>query len=130
MTQTVSPWVDHYIGTPWIEGKAECWHLVVKVLRRQFGIRDLPLAVASNDHRVAVDLLASHPERENWSLTDEPQEGDVVMMRRGVYPCHVGVWVAPNHVLHSLKGSGAILSHTTRLIDLGYKIAGVYRRTA
>ena len=49
-------------------------------------------------------------------------------MARARRPCHVGVWAAPAHVLHAIEGAGALYTPLSRLSDMGFRVAGLFRR--
>jgi hypothetical protein len=122
-------WAMAYIGQPWIRGEAECWHFAAKVWRDRFGL-SVPLDIGSlGGLRAGRKALAGDPERLFWRTVTNPQEGDAVLMAKGQYPCHVGVCVAPQGVLHSVEGAGGLFTPLGRLAGMGYHIVGFYRRS-
>lgn len=86
---------------------ADCWGLVLMVSREIFGL-DLGMHIGA---RYVGDELAHIIEEEEqsnrWQVVAEPQNGDVVTMRKKVDgpPSHVGIVVGKGLVLHSLDTS-------------------------
>ena len=66
----------------------------------------------------------------DWTPTDAPQDGDAVVMWKGGLLCHVGVWVAPGHVLHCSRAEGMVLTPVEDLAGQGFRIASTFRRHA
>jgi hypothetical protein len=120
-------WAARYVGTPWIAGEAECWHRAAQVWREVFGweVAALP---AGDSARLALSLAADPASYAGWRAVEAPRDGDAVVMAQGARPCHVGVWAAPDRVLHWVRGAGGLLTPAPRLPELGYRIAGHYRR--
>lgn len=115
-------WCGAYVGLPYRHGGRgpdayDCWGLVALVLRRQFGItvpdyaEDTPaeatdraaMARAVEAHSGAPWVRIAHrPSLRDpliWQTLEQP--GDVVLMRRLRWPCHVGIVVAPDSMLHT-----------------------------
>ena len=80
------------------------------------------------DPRATRRELAHSVEKRGWAEVAVPVEGDGVMMAKGAMPCHVGIWLSLDGVLHCVEGAGAIFTPAERLADLGYRIVGTYRR--
>lgn len=121
-------WATPYIGAPWVEREAECWHLCTRVWAEVFGWTVDASPFAGNDPRAARRLFEDHTERGNWEPVAEPADGDAVLMARGARTCHVGVWVAPGAILHAVPVAGGLCTPANRLSGLGYRITGFYRR--
>lgn len=125
-------WAVAYIGRPWIAGVAECWHFAALIWSERFGIDVTEVLAASGDERRARRLIDAHPERDLWQRVEVPAEGDAVLMTQGSrpthHPNHIGVFVAPCHVLHAIRGPGGIFTPISGLAGLGYRVAGYYRR--
>jgi len=121
-------WASAYVGRPWIAGQAECWDFARDVWRERFGLEVPAVQKAFHDPRLARQLFDGHADRASWLLVPVPAEGDGVLMARGMRPCHVGVHVAPDAVLHAVEGAGGLCTPLSRLGDLGYRVAGFYRR--
>lgn len=121
-------WAETYIGLPWVAGDSDCWSLARRVWADHFARRVSVVAVDP-----ACPFAGRRALREadmsDWAATGHPVEGDAVLMARGMSPCHVGIWLQGDLVLHSVEGAGVICTPRTRLASTGYSVAGVYRWT-
>ena len=132
---TASPhWATAWIGQPYDPVTDHCWAFVRRVWRAEFGWDVAELDVDAVDPRQVRRDFAGHPEFGHWSPVEgglqDAVEGDAVIMARGKRPCHIGIWIAPSHVLHAVAGSGSLATPVGRLADLGYRVHGLYRRVA
>lgn len=128
MTVCSTHWAEAYIGTPWIAGESDCWNLAIRIWRERFGFMVDPVDVDPRDPRAVRRGFGQGGEVARWQEVEAPHEGDAVLMALGVHPCHVGVWVDPGLVLHSVEAAGVICMPRTRLSGMGYRIVGIYRR--
>lgn len=107
-----------------------CAELVRLVLNEKFGIN---YVFPQTKNSVRKD---SEQIKENLSIytseqTDEPKEGDLVLMSGSNRLCHVGLYVLVNnkgHILHSMKNASTVCLH--RLKDLnkyGLALNGFYK---
>lgn len=113
-------WSDSYIGDPYILGDADCARLIARVRKEVY---ELPVPsdvevdrAASRLGRAAQmsDLVGVYGQR-----TEEPEEGDVVLMICRSRPSHVGVYCIVDNepcVLHAMENAGMVVRH--RLRDL------------
>lgn len=122
-------WAASYIGAPWSR-EANCWHFCAKVWDDQFGIKVPLVEIDGADARAARRALSASQQQTGWTEVLTPAEGDCVLMAQGLRPCHVGIWINLEGVLHCVEGSGGIFTPVGRLADLGYRIVGFYRRGA
>lgn len=121
-------WAGRYIGTPWVAGETDCWNFARRVWFERFGL-DVPAVPADpSDPRAVRQALTGSSERRAWEEVARPCEGDAVLMARGQRPCHVGIWIWPGGILHSVEAAGVIFTTPDRLAGLGYRILGHYRR--
>ena len=120
-------WASAYIGTEWTRD-ANCWHFCAQVWAERFGITVPLIDIDGTDPRATRRELSQSSERVGWAAVATPAEGCGVMMAKGALPCHVGIWLDLGGVLHCVEGAGAIFTPAERLADLGYRIAGFYRR--
>jgi hypothetical protein len=125
-TRSPSAWAQGYVGLPYILGAGECAHRAALVWRQVFGY-DVEVPAAHGNLRVAQRLIRSALATTDWARTREPQEGDAVVMWKGDLLCHVGVWVAPGHVLHCTKAEGMVLTAEGDLHLQGFRVAGFFR---
>lgn len=113
-------WSENYIGDPYVLGDADCARLVASV-RKEIYKLPVPSDVevdraASRLGRVGQmgDLIEMYGQR-----TDNPEEGDVVLMICRARPSHVGVYCIVDNepcVLHAMENAGMVVRH--RLRDL------------
>lgn len=106
-----------------------CWTFFAAVQRAQFG-RDVPL-VDNVDFAANLRAFAHHDERGRWIEVGERRSpGDGVLLRRGRYASHVGVWIEVDGfpgVLHCVEGVGGCFQTLPALGLHGWQIEGVYR---
>ena len=113
-------WSDTYIGEPYVTGDADCARLIARVRQEIYGLPvpdDVEVdRAASRLGRVGQmsDLVDLYGQR-----TDDPDEGDVVLMLCRARPSHVGVYCVVDNepcVLHAMENAGMVVRH--RLRDL------------
>lgn len=128
------PWVRSYIGLKWAEhGRGrdgcDCWGLVRLVLFDRFGL-DVPSYDGSYgdtaDRAELAALIAG--EMGPWRAVSEPdrEAGDVALFRLAGQPCHVGLVVAENWMLHVQRGTEAALERFDG-IRWSRRLEGAYR---
>lgn len=132
MPLSESHWAAAEIGLPWVAGFSDCWSFARRIWAERFGWEVPPVPVDPGDPRAARHALAATPEDAGWVQVIRPAEGDAVLMGRGAWPAHVGIWIEPDvtGILHSIEPAGVIFTPPDRLAGLGYRIIGFYRRVA
>ncbi len=125
-------WTETYIGRPYVLGESDCARLVCDVRREVFG---LPVPEEAEPERAASAYgrfrQMSDGVTEYGERTENPVDGDVVLMLCRGRPSHVGTYGLVNgepHVLHALKSTGMVVLH--RLRDLpryNLHIEGFYK---
>lgn len=127
-------WATAYVGLPWVAGESDCWHFSRRVWSERFGWTVPPVPVDATDARAARRAFAVGYQGTGWAPVAgvcAPAEGNAVLMAKGRWPCHVGVLVVlpeGHSVLHSVEGTGVIVTPLPRLADLGFRVVGLYRR--
>lgn len=124
---TPSSWAQAYVGLPYEIGTGECGQRAALVWRQEFGW-DVEAPPAHGDLRRAQEIIRRAVADEAWMPVRRPQEGDAVLMWKGDLLCHVGVWVAPGHVLHCTRRDGMVLTPAEGLEAEGFRIGGFVRR--
>lgn len=122
-------WVEAWIGTPWVAGETDCWNFARLVWAAQFHVV-VPAVPVDHGSQLDTRRALRDADMSNWQMTETPSEGDAVLMARGERPCHVGIWLAPALVLHSIETAGVICTPERSLHQTGYRITGTYRRIA
>lgn len=125
-------WAEHYVGTAFEEASYDCADLVADVMLERFGrtVR-LPGRAAGVRGR---DAQVSAAAAQLADPTDDPREGDLVLMRaagrRSSVGHHVGVFCligGRGHVLHARPCLGACLHPLDELGLHALELAGTYR---
>ena len=116
-----------YIGLGFDPVNFNCWHLVQRVQREQFG-RDLPdFTISAHDQRAVMHMFGAAEERQHWRRITHPVHGCCVLMKRVKLASHIGIWLDMQQVkgiLHNLEGSGVVFQQPVNL--LGVNIEGYY----
>ena len=130
-------WVADYVGGPYqAHGTGpgyDCMSLVQDVHARQFGWHyALPERENVADVEDMKQSSAAFFEGQArltgmfFSRVEEPAIGDVVLLRVGVLPAHVGVYVGGARMLHILKDSHACIEPINGLA-WGNRVLGFFR---
>lgn len=125
----MSAWWETYLGADWTPDH-DCWAFARRVWSERFGRAVPPVPFDAADPRSTRRAIAGAGERARWHEAAPPCEGDAVLMARGREPCHVGIWIEGDRVLHCVGGSGVVCVPVGRLAAMGYRVTGIYRREA
>lgn len=127
--------IEQFIGIPYvnrgrdIETGLDCWGLLREFYKRVLGI-DLPAYENSYDDAYdmnqTVQALRYERKDADWVKVNSPAYGDGVILRVAGHPCHVGVYLGNDQVLHTLTGHDSAID---RLDSVRWKnrIDGFYR---
>ncbi|TNC47473.1 hypothetical protein FHG66_16460 [Rubellimicrobium rubrum] len=121
-----SPWVQSYVGLPYVLGVAECGHRAALVWRERFGLH-VSASPAFGDMAAAQNHIQDHLSGGDWLRVSSPLEGDAVIMWKGAHVSHVGVWIAPGYVLHCTRRDGMVLTPEAELEHQGFPVYGYFR---
>lgn len=114
-------WTEKYIGQPYAVHTADCARLLSKVRSEQF---NLPVPTDIEVERAASrlgrigqmqDLVSEYGEK-----TENPQEGDAVLMLNRGRPSHIGVYTIVDSepcVLHAMENAGMVVLHRIRELN-------------
>ena len=108
-------------------GTGECAHRAALVWHEQFGI-EVEVTPAFGDMDLAQRRIRAELAGPDWVPVRRPMEGDAVVMWKGDRICHIGVWVAPGHVLHCTRRDGMVLTLECELPAQGFRIFGYFRK--
>ena len=114
-------WSEKYIGQQYAINSADCARLLSRVRSEQFGL-PVPSEIeierrASRLGRVGqmADLVDAYGEK-----TENPQEGDAVLMLCRNRPSHIGVYCIVDGepaVLHAMENAGMVVLHRIRELN-------------
>lgn len=130
-------WTDRFVGPN--DPQTDCGDLVQRVLREQFG-REVALPserwYAGAAGRERLRLMAAQLREAVPALavpTEQPAEGDLVLMHSGAAVMHAGVYCAiggEGWVLHAAERLRAVILTRVRELEVkGYRLEGYYRWT-
>lgn len=114
-------WAEQYIGSEYAVNTSDCARLLSKVRKEQFNMPvpdDIEIErAASRLGRVGQmqDLV-----NEFGLRTENPQEGDAVLMICRGRPSHVGVYCIVDKepcVLHAMENAGMVVLHRIRELN-------------
>lgn len=128
-------WANHYLGLPWVSGgtgpdEFDCWGFVRHIMREHFNHEVPVIDVDATNLRSVLTAFRQHPELERYEVhQDNPQLGDVVLMRHTKHPTHCGIWIDADGggVLHCSRGSGVVFQSLQSLKNTGWSGVVFYR---
>jgi hypothetical protein len=128
----MSHWSEKYIGRPYVLGEADCARLLSDVRKEVF---DLPVPSDVEVDRAESRLGRAGQMADLVSIygepTNEPKEGDAVLMICCGRPSHIGVYCFVNNepcVLHAMENAGMAVIHKIRDLNKVFlKVEGYYR---
>lgn len=127
-------WLVDYIGTPYRSKGADsdgvdCYGLIHLIYKEQLGI-SLPdfsegYTDANNQAEASKTIENGIPE---FDLVTDQKLFDIVILRIMGWPCHCGMYIGDNKMLHALEG------HATAIESLNSpkwktRVEGFYRWT-
>ena len=126
-------WAQPYFGAPFRQhGRGpdayDCWGLV-EAIYRDIGIHlpDYRGGVSDvHDFRQVGPVMDRY--RQDFAKVDRPQMRDIVLLRTGRLPAHVGLYVAPSIMFHVEEGTSACFERFDGLA-WGKRLLGFYRWT-
>lgn len=127
-------WLTRYIGVPYLprrDGRdgADCWGIVRLVNREQFG-RELPDYLHVEESELPALVQAESAGRGCWRAVEPAAAavGDLVLLRLGRFPVHVGLVVDADLrlMLHTLRGSGSCAERWDS-VRWAARVEGFYR---
>jgi cell wall-associated NlpC family hydrolase len=125
-------WSEKYIGKPYKLGDADCAVLVCEVHEKEFNgeVPEFVTALRQNTRLKRVEQLETLA-RSAVVPTDEPKDGDVVLMLCRGRPSHVGVYCEVDNepsVLHAMENAKMVVRHRIRdLHKFWLSVEGYYK---
>lgn len=128
--------INHLIGIPYLskgrnpEQGLDCWGLL-RVFYREFMGLELPsyddtYADAFDQAATATAIAAN---QNQWHMVSVPAFGDAILCRLNGQPCHVGIFLGNNQMLHTQSGHDSALDMIDG-IKWKNRLAGFYRHAA
>jgi len=140
MIMTLEEFAERALDVPFVEKGRDydgwdCWGLVYCCYRDVYGITLPSMADQYGSVKRLKELAklidANH---EEWAPTDNPQPGNVAILRMSQHSCHVGIMLTPRIVLHIEEVSKVSDFAVAEEIDrapwkgVGYNnVEGIYR---
>ncbi len=123
-------WAEVYVGMPYEAPENDCAGFVVRVMREVFGREiGLPTAREASLRGQSRQILAYRDVVAE--PTENPREGDAVLMYGRGRLCHIGVFcriAGRPMVLHAMRSARQVTLHRIRDLEaLGLKLEGFYR---
>lgn len=107
-------WVFNYLAKPWEAFKYgplsfDCWGFIHDVFKNVKGI-DIPRFQYVDPHstRDVLETFKANVNEQLWTKVDKPEDFAVVLLGRGKYPNHCGIYlnVDGGVILHCSEGEG------------------------
>jgi hypothetical protein len=111
-------WSEQYIGRPYKLGEADCAALCIDVIENEFlgQVPDFCKTYRENTRLKRADQLEQLAKQATVQ-TDNPAEGDVVLMLCKGRPSHVGIYCFVDNepsVLHAMENVKMVVLHRIR----------------
>ncbi len=118
------PFVDH--GRDW--SGLDCWGMIRLAYQEIYGIELISYGEryeSSLDLETLQEMIAEEKE-ELWHEVEDPQIGDLVLLKILGRPIHIGIMVTPRSALHTEDKIGPVIEN---LHGLAWKnrVEGYYR---
>jgi cell wall-associated NlpC family hydrolase len=130
--EPIKRFIARALGTPFRDQGREftgwdCWGLILLAFRQCFGLElpDLATVSALNSSQVGR-LFTAHSRQWQEVVPGRERPGDVALLRRGRWPCHVGLVVQPGLMLHVDPENGTCIEFF-RQGALAPRLVGIYR---
>lgn len=128
------PWVQDYIGIPFVSGGRDrtgldCYGLVRLILAEQYGYQ-LPILSGLYTNALSLAETCTLFQNQVPILTaeklKEPETAAVALIQMRQLPCHLGLYCGDNSIIHSKYSLGAVIERVDSRVFPG-KIMGWYR---
>jgi cell wall-associated NlpC family hydrolase len=111
-------WSEQYIGRPYKLGEADCAALCIDVIENEFTgqVPDFCKTYRENTRLKRAEQLEQLAKQATVQ-TDNPDEGDIVLMLCKGRPSHVGIYCLANNepsVLHAMENVKMVVLHRIR----------------
>lgn len=108
---------NKYIGIPYKnKGRnstgSDCWGLVRLVYKSEYGIELLSFSndyISSEEGEKVKEVVQKGKDLFEAVEKDNPEYGDIIVFNMKGNPCHVGIYVGDQKVLHVLRGTECLV---------------------
>lgn len=121
-------WVKNYLGRSYSSAYG-CLDFVVEVLEKEFKYKNLPkYAVDDGISQRKRSALLAQALADNCAQVLETgrRSGDIVVINVYGRPTHVGLFLEPNYILHTISGDCVCLENVDSIM-LKNRIQGYFR---
>ena len=126
--------MERFIGIPYVEhgrdySGADCWGVVYLFYRDVLG-RPIPAYSAEMQarafHHRDIGALIKSERAAHWVEVEQPDHGDVALMRTGREESHVGIFISGGRILHSEGEPGSCMVRADDL-RIRSRLVGYFR---
>ena len=125
----MSHWSEKYVGKPYVVGEYDCAELAMEVARDEFGLNVELLTERAIGLRAQTEQISAC-QADFAERTDDPQDGDPVLMKSRGRFSHIGVLAVidgERWILHAMQNAGMVCLHRERnLKNINLEIEGYY----
>lgn len=115
MTAVLAAWGADYVGIPYADkGRTraglDCWGLVRLVYREVFHaeLPDYGERYRDGEDWSAIGTAVRLGLQEGWQRTQQPREGDLLILSIAQRPWHCGVMLSSTRFLHAAPGDAVV----------------------
>lgn len=106
-----------YIGIPYVsKGRdwsgVDCWGLVRLVYHTEYGLNLLSFTDYYEDANrgdQVKQVIQDGKSLLNSVQRDSPEYGDIAVFNMRGVPCHVGIYIGQERILHVLRGTDSVI---------------------
>lgn len=106
----------------------DCWGLCLLVYKNEYGT-ELPsmeeLYTKSNNGKEVSAVVGFGKDHIEYIQKEMPEYGDLVIFNMKGNPCHVGIYIGFNRVLHILAGTNSVCERLNS-VRLKGRVEGYY----
>ena len=127
----MSHWSEKYIGQAYMPHTADCARLLSRVRKEEFGL-PVPTDIEVDRAQSRLGRIGQMKDlvKEFGNKTENPQEGDAVLMLCRGRPSHIGVYCVVDGepaVLHAMENAGMVVLHRIRELNRAFlTVEGYY----
>lgn len=113
--------IKKYIGRPY--EATNCFEIVREFYLGEFNLEVKQYYSGCTPKDKEVEALIQ-TNRGDFIRVEEPQFGDILLIKLKGVECHLGIYIQKETFLHSIKGTGSVLDKVEKYKNL---IVGYYR---